>query len=37
LGDVSLVYRHIDWQFESGSRLDNTNFSGPLLAAKLRF
>jgi hypothetical protein len=36
-GDVSLVYRHIDWQFDSSSRLDNMNFSGPLLAAKLRF
>jgi hypothetical protein len=25
-------YRHIDWQFDSSSRLDNMNFSGPLLA-----
>lgn len=36
-GDVSLVYRHIEWDFESSSRLDNMNFSGPLLAAKFRF
>jgi hypothetical protein len=36
-GDVSLVYRHIDWEFESSSRLDNVNFSGPLLAAKFGF
>jgi len=27
----------MEWDFESGSRLDNINFSGPLLAAKLRF
>jgi hypothetical protein len=36
-GDVSLVYRHIDWELESTSQLDNINFSGPLLAAKFRF
>jgi hypothetical protein len=36
-GDVSLQYRHIDWQFDSSSRLDNMNFSGPLLAAKFQF
>jgi len=36
-GDVSLVYRHIEWDFESSSQLDNINFSGPLLAATFRF
>ena len=36
-GDVSLVYRHTEWDFDSSSRLDNINFSGPLLAAKFRF
>jgi len=36
-GDVSLAYRHIDWEFDSSSRLDNISFSGPLLAAKFRF
>jgi hypothetical protein len=36
-GDVSLVYRHIDWEFDSSSRLDNIRFSRPLLAAKFRF
>jgi hypothetical protein len=36
-GEVSLVYRHIDWKFASGSQLDNINFSGPLLAATFRF
>lgn len=36
-GDISLLYRHIDWEFDSDSRLDNMNFSGPLLAAKFQF
>jgi len=36
-GDVSLSYRHMEWDFESDSRLDNIDFSGPLLAAKFRF
>lgn len=36
-GDVSLVYRHMSWDFGSGSSIDNINFSGPLLAAKFVF
>jgi len=36
-GDLSLVYRHIGWEFDPSSRLDNINFSGPLLAAKFGF
>jgi len=31
------IYRHIPWDFESSSRMDNINFSGPLLAATFRF
>ncbi len=36
-GDVVLVYRHIEWDFGSDSQVDDISFSGPLLAAKLRF
>jgi len=36
-GDVSLVYRHIEWDFGSDSKIDNINFSGPALAATWRF
>ncbi len=36
-GDVNLVYRHMEWDFSSGSSIDDIRFSGPLLAAKFRF
>jgi hypothetical protein len=36
-GDVSLAYRHIDWEFGSSSKVDNINFSGPVLAATWHF
>lgn len=36
-GDVSLLYRHIEWDIDSGSPLDNIRFSGPLLAARFVF
>jgi len=36
-GEVSLVYRHLAWEFGSGDTLDHINFSGPLLAATWRF
>ncbi len=36
-GEVSLLYRHIKWDLDSGSPLDNIRFSGPLLAAKFLF
>lgn len=36
-GDVSLLYRYIKWELDSGSPLDNISFGGPLLAAKLVF
>ena len=36
-GDVSLTYRHIDWQFGSNKEIDNFNLSGPLLAATFHF
>ena len=36
-GDVSLLYRYMEWDFDSSSQLDTISFSGPLLAAKLLF
>jgi hypothetical protein len=36
-GEVSLVYRHLAWEFGSDDTLDHINFSGPLLAATWRF
>jgi hypothetical protein len=36
-GDVTLLYRHLAWEFDSGSALRNIDFSGPLLAASWRF
>ena len=36
-GDVNLVYRHMKWDFSSGTSIDDMSFSGPLLAAKFRF
>jgi hypothetical protein len=36
-GDVNLVYRHMKWDFSSGTAIDDMSFSGPLLAAKFRF
>jgi hypothetical protein len=36
-GEVSLVYRHIDWQFEGNRGLDNLSFSGPAAAVTWRF
>jgi hypothetical protein len=36
-GDVTLLYRHLAWEFDSGSAVGNINFSGPLLAATWRF
>jgi hypothetical protein len=36
-GDVTLLYRHIDWEFGSDSALDNIAFSGPLLGGTWRF
>ena len=36
-GEVSLVYRHMAWDFGSGEPLDHIDFSGPLLAATWRF
>ena len=28
-GDIDLVYRHLEWDFGSGSALDDVSFSGP--------
>jgi hypothetical protein len=36
-GDVSLLYRHLAWEFGSGDRLNDISGSGPLLAAKFVF
>jgi hypothetical protein len=36
-GEVSLVYRHIDWQFEGNRGLDQLSFSGPAAAVTWRF
>jgi hypothetical protein len=36
-GEVSLVYRHIDWQLEGNRGLDNLSFSGPAAAVTWRF
>ncbi|QVL47548.1 MAG: hypothetical protein KFB96_17845 [Thiocapsa sp.] len=36
-GDVTLLYRHIGWEFGSDAALDNIAFSGPLLGGTWRF
>jgi hypothetical protein len=36
-GDVTLLYRHIGWEFGSDSALDNIAFSGPVLGGTWRF
>jgi hypothetical protein len=36
-GSVFATWRYLDYNFQSGKTLDNTNMSGPMLAASLRF
>ncbi len=36
-GNVSLTYRHIDWDYGSDRTIDNFKLSGPLLAATFQF
>jgi len=36
-GEVNLLYRYMDWDFKSGSDLDNLSLSGPMLGAKFSF
>ena len=36
-GEVNLLYRHMDWDFKSGSAVDNLNLSGPQLGARFNF
>ena len=36
-GDVDLVYRHLEWDFDSDNALDDVSFSGPQLTARFRF
>jgi hypothetical protein len=36
-GDVNLLYRYMDWDFSSGSDLDDLNLSGPMLGARFHF
>ena len=35
--DIALVYRHLDWEFESDSLINDFNVSGPALGALFRF
>jgi hypothetical protein len=36
-GDLSLAYRHLDWDLGPSSAIDDLSFSGPQLTATLRF
>jgi hypothetical protein len=36
-GDMSLVYRHLEWDQDEDKLLQNVSFSGPALAVKFRF
>ena len=36
-GDLSLLYRHMEWGFGSGEDLDNIKAGGPMLAATFHF
>jgi hypothetical protein len=36
-GDVSLTYRHLDWDLGSSSPIDDISFGGPQLTATFRF
>jgi hypothetical protein len=36
-GDAYLLYRHMDWDFKSGSKLDDLNLSGPQLGVNFSF
>ena len=35
--NVALVYRHMYWDFASGSKLDNLSFSGPVAGVAFKF
>lgn len=35
--EVVLSYRHLSWEFDDNSALDNMNISGPMLGAKFKF
>ena len=36
-GDLTFAYRHLEWEFDSGSALQDINFSGPGIQAKWYF
>ena len=36
-GNVALVYRHMYWDFASGSNFDNLSFSGPVVGVAFKF
>jgi hypothetical protein len=36
-GEITLAYRHVDWDFESGSTISDIDFSGPGLLFKYNF
>jgi hypothetical protein len=35
--DIGLVYRHLEWEFESGSLINDFDISGPAFGASFRF
>ncbi|MCK4839417.1 MAG: hypothetical protein KAS94_11495 [Desulfobulbaceae bacterium] len=35
--DLSLAYRHIEWEFKSDRKIDNLNFNGPGFLAQYHF
>ena len=35
--DLSLAYRHLEWEFKSDRKIDNLNFSGPGFLAQYHF
>ncbi len=35
--DIALAYRHLEWEFESGSLISNFDISGPVVGALFRF
>ena len=36
-GDVSVLYRHLHWDFDGGEALRDITFSGPMAGAVFRF
>ena len=36
-GDIGLHYRHVQWDFDNDSKLDDMSFSGPIISATFHF